>query len=176
MLDDDLLNLPNEPTITWASSIGGNGAHLWSVSAYQNRALLVGWLASALNPPPIQPTVAAYYQNSPPTPGCNGFIVEFVLHSCVPCPNSQRIMDFENYLTPFPNPTTGIFNITIPEVSETSKITITVYDLLGNDIYQNEFTGNKATSIDISDKSQGLYIIKISIGNSAYISKIIYQK
>jgi hypothetical protein len=154
-------------------------APLWSVSALLNRADLVGWTGANLQPTPVQPTLSAYYQSTPPTPGCNGFITEFVLHSCQPCPFSSRIINPENNQNEdfniFPNPTYGIFNITLPKLDETAEITIDVYDVLGKEIFVGKSIGN-SLSVDITNKPEGLYIVKVNDGNDTFISKIIYQK
>lgn len=55
----------------------------------------------------------------------------------------------------FPNPATGIINVIAPQ----SSYTMTVIDVLGNDIYKGYYTGNQ--QIDLSDVRKGLYVVKL---------------
>ena len=55
----------------------------------------------------------------------------------------------------FPNPATGIINVIAPQGS----YTMTVLDVLGNEIYKGYFSGNQ--QVDLSDVRKGLYVVKL---------------
>jgi photosystem II stability/assembly factor-like uncharacterized protein len=57
-----------------------------------------------------------------------------------------------------PNPTTGIFNIT---QSEAKEIEIVVYNTIGEKVF-NSATSDKTSTLNLSQLSKGLYIIKLT--------------
>jgi hypothetical protein len=60
----------------------------------------------------------------------------------------------------YPNPTDGIVNISLGNISN-SKIFISVYDVMGNEVYRKQFEAATIYQIDLSDKSSGMYMIRI---------------
>jgi hypothetical protein len=64
-----------------------------------------------------------------------------------------------------PNPTTGIINIKGKNIKNVEVLNIT-----GQTVYKG-----KMTTIDISDKPQGLYIVKVTDDNGSYTRKILKQ-
>lgn len=73
------------------------------------------------------------------------------------------------YVSIYPNPTSGIVNISIEE-KRIQKIIIT--DILGRIISKNPHI-QEYMSIDLSDFKKGLYIINIQTDNEIFISKVI---
>ncbi len=82
---------------------------------------------------------------------------------------NQQTVGIENYnsiINIYPNPTTGIINI---EKTTNSEIVIT--DITGKII----ISGTNLTTIDLSNQSKGIYLIKISLEDSVETHKIILQ-
>ena len=79
-----------------------------------------------------------------------------------------------NSISIYPNPSNGIFNITMGDVSPTL---IEVYDITGKIIVsKKEFvTSNSETTIDLSTASQGVYFVKIAADNQQIVKRIIKQ-
>ena len=75
----------------------------------------------------------------------------------------------------FPNPTTGIFSISLTGSLE-QKISnkITIYDAIGTIIQKTEML-NETVTIDISSHAKGMYFIKIENEQGVKVKKIIYQ-
>jgi hypothetical protein len=69
----------------------------------------------------------------------------------------------------FPNPTTGIIKIQGEKVINSK---ITVFDITGKQVI-NKFSDNAETSIDISEFSNGIYIIQVDTGEEIYRQKLL---
>ena len=85
------------------------------------------------------------------------------------------ISDYNNKMTKpviYPNPTTGNFTI-----NHSGKIeSITIQNELAQTVYQiTSLMNNNSISIDLSDRSKGLYIIKIREDGKIISRKIIVQ-
>jgi photosystem II stability/assembly factor-like uncharacterized protein len=73
----------------------------------------------------------------------------------------------EDFFSLSPNPSTGEFTITTTE----QNFTVTVYDMLGNKIYESA----NQKEINLSDKGKGIYLLKIISENKTYSQKLIIQ-
>jgi hypothetical protein len=69
----------------------------------------------------------------------------------------------------FPNPTTGIIKIQGEKVINSK---ITVFDITGKQVI-NKFSDNAETSLDISEFSNGIYIIQVDTGEEIYRQKLL---
>jgi hypothetical protein len=76
----------------------------------------------------------------------------------------------------YPNPNNGIFNIVLPEQSITKKLQVVAYTLLGEQVYDQNFTGSKNISIDLHHLAGGVYFIGLSDEKNSIISRIIISK
>lgn len=84
--------------------------------------------------------------------------------SCSPTMSNYNLVS--SGITIYPNPSTGIFNISI--VKPTSSIyTINVHDVLGNQILTKEYNQESEFQIDLSTYSCGMYVISIESGHEA---------
>jgi poly(3-hydroxybutyrate) depolymerase len=73
----------------------------------------------------------------------------------------------------YPNPTDGNFTIQIPQEKEEEEeeVEISIFDLQGKSVYTNSL--KYQTGITISTTlTKGLYILKVSYGNSKYMYKL----
>jgi len=84
--------------------------------------------------------------------------------------NDLKLQD--GNITVYPNPTCGKFTIS----SDKPINSVEIYNLLGERIY-SDFTFNRQISkeIDLSDRCQGVYAIKIYNGKGIYNCKIVVQ-
>jgi hypothetical protein len=71
----------------------------------------------------------------------------------------------------FPNPTSGIFNVSFYSENQEMK-RIEVYNIIGL-LIQSYNNSNAHNIIDISDYSNGIYILRISIGSKEFQKKLI---
>ncbi len=79
-----------------------------------------------------------------------------------------------NNVVVYPNPSKGIFNISLGNVQPTS---IDVYDLTGKIILSKSAiqSANIETSIDLSNAATGVYFVKISAENQSIVKRIIKE-
>jgi hypothetical protein len=76
----------------------------------------------------------------------------------------------------FPNPNNGMFTFAInTAVSETKKSQITIYNIIGEVVYQS-LISNQQSVIDLSSRPKGVYFIRINSGSSANTGKISTKK
>ncbi|MBN2350551.1 MAG: cadherin domain-containing protein [Bacteroidales bacterium] len=78
-------------------------------------------------------------------------------------------------LSIYPNPTKGIFYISIPEASATLNLNIFILDLMGRQIMNSacSFAGREAIRFDLSDFRKGIYLVKILFDQQLVSKKII---
>jgi hypothetical protein len=109
------------------------------------------------------------------------YTVTYILSDYTKCVSTSPITtisalatnDFEsgnNAIKVYPNPTTGIVRISSPENATIDKIEIV--DILGKTVSVK--TAN-TSQIDISEFSNGIYILKIHSGKSVFQKKIMKQ-
>lgn len=80
-------------------------------------------------------------------------------------------VDKNNTFSIYPNPTSGEFTIsTFENINE-----IEVYDLIGQVIFKTQFAPNAAEQIDLNDKPNGIYFIKIKTGEQTLTRKVIKE-
>ena len=86
--------------------------------------------------------------------------------------------DDKQQLTIYPNPiTNGLLNLQFT-ADKKSKGSIEVFDLLGRRVHREDFQsvkGNNTTSISLSSIAKGPYLIKVQVGGTQFIKKIITQ-
>ena len=70
----------------------------------------------------------------------------------------------------FPNPTKSIINVK----SENSIKSIQLYDVQGR-LLQTKLTDETSSSIDISDKSNGIYFLKITSDKGIKVERIVKE-
>jgi len=75
----------------------------------------------------------------------------------------------------YPNPSSGIFNIEIPEL-DNKQLTIKVYNILGSLIYTNIITGREKQQINISNKAAGIYFLSVESDNTVVLNKNLIIK
>ncbi len=76
----------------------------------------------------------------------------------------------------FPNPSNGFFNVEL-SISKYSDITISIFDVVGNNLIMKKFKNVKYLheNIDISNYPAGIYYLKVMSGNNQKVNRIIKQ-
>ncbi len=98
-------------------------------------------------------------------------------------PESKKIEDveyinmsdfaIENHVYVSPNPTDGEFTIYFGEESDGDN-SLVITDLTGKIVYQAEALGNEV-SINLGDKSKGIYIVKSISNGNLFSEKLILK-
>jgi hypothetical protein len=78
----------------------------------------------------------------------------------------EQLANTNEQVTIYPNPSTGIFSISI--VKEAKQPQIQVYDMLGKKVYE---TNN--TTIDLSSEPNGVYFVTVKTVDNQYTKKLI---
>ena len=86
----------------------------------------------------------------------------------------EQLLNDNERLLIFPNPSNGIFSINQAS-SNSENLTIEVYNMLGEKIYSGMIFGESTSRIDISYLSEGIYFVKTDNGKKTETQKIIIQ-
>jgi hypothetical protein len=92
-------------------------------------------------------------------------------------PTSVFSMDVVQSIQVYPNPSKGIFSLQA-ELTQPTAITLHVYDLTGKIIHRKEIpagTIKSETSIDLSEHTSGVYLLKVTAGGSILTQKLIKE-
>jgi len=83
----------------------------------------------------------------------------------------SEVINEENNINVFPNPTNGAFTISYG----TLQPSICIYNSLGKLVYQKEKAAQKSEVINLSAYSKGIYFIKVQYGEKSYSKKVILE-
>jgi hypothetical protein len=75
----------------------------------------------------------------------------------------------------YPNPTTGTFTLDLNGTSESSKVSVEIYGILGEKILKKDLYGVKQHVFDLSGRQHGIYLIRVVNGSETGMTKIIKQ-
>ena len=107
--------------------------------------------------------------------GIPDFFVANLMLKGIPADTSMKELFFQTLPNPFDR---GFYLVTAPIDSQ--DIDISIFDISGKKIWQKKLNVNPGTSafyIDgLHDKANGLYFIKLIVGDKAYTRKIIKQR
>jgi hypothetical protein len=73
----------------------------------------------------------------------------------------------------YPNPTSGIFTLEIPEADEESMLIIEVYTMIGENILHTELPVQHSYKIDLTGRQPGMYIVRVIHGKEMDFVKVI---
>lgn len=79
-----------------------------------------------------------------------------------------------NFISVYPNPAKGKFNIRYDKLQKTYNYELGIFNVLGEKVYQSVIT-NPKSEIDLSQQPSGIYFIKIYDREKNYTGKIIIQ-
>ncbi len=91
-----------------------------------------------------------------------------------PCTSGiEPDLGLDKYITIFPNPTSGIFNIDA-NLPEPENMRMTVNDMLGSEIavIQNGMLSSNSFRVDLSSQASGIYMLNIISGNQVLTKRI----
>lgn len=77
-----------------------------------------------------------------------------------------------NDLSVYPNPNNGNFKVDIPETVR-GQLNLEVYDILGNLVYQKAVNSQGSLRINLSDKADGTYLIRLASESNAWTGRIL---
>ena len=107
--------------------------------------------------------------------GADSVMYAIVVRNPSECPNGiAPINNKPSMLTVFPNPNTGIFNVTITtQINEPAYVLIT--NILGTKVLEETLSTNTETELHLNNCAKGTYIMTATVGLKKYYSKIIVE-
>jgi len=88
-----------------------------------------------------------------------------------PCAGIATISNNSD-ISVYPNPSTGLVNISIPSVNAATTLYVT--DMIGKEVFKSSVK-DVNVSVDLTNLQKGLYMLTISNGQSKHIQKLIIQ-
>jgi hypothetical protein len=82
---------------------------------------------------------------------------------------------YADNLVVYPNPSNGVLNIDASGNSNLTDVEISVYDILGNQVYKNQYSNLSHETIDLSNQASGVYLINAQSGSKVSHFKVIKQ-
>ncbi|MBA3663587.1 MAG: T9SS type A sorting domain-containing protein [Bacteroidetes bacterium] len=94
--------------------------------------------------------------------------------SCRPTVGMPEYSEFVSNINVMPNPGSGLFNLIFTFTKE-QKVSVKIYDCLGQVISLSEFSGvsKNAFDVDLTSKADGIYFIEISNGRERTTKKVV---
>lgn len=92
---------------------------------------------------------------------CNGFLIPDIKTS--------------SGLIAYPNPTNGKLTVVLPETKKPGSALVEVCGLFGQPLLQQRFEPLAPVEIDLALQPPGIYILKVTRENQAFVVKIIRQ-
>jgi hypothetical protein len=86
----------------------------------------------------------------------------------------NQLMNTENTIDIFPNPSNGIFTIRTQTANNEEQY-VEVYNMLGAKIHSSFKSKLSAYTIDLSNQSKGVYFVKVYQGEKCTTRKIVVQ-
>jgi len=99
-----------------------------------------------------------------------------LVNGATPKTASSRSNEIES-LSIFPNPASDAFNITFSDGIDGDQVWVEVYNAIGQQVINKQFnnSGNFNQSINISNLSSGMYLVKIGDGTVSSTRKLIVK-
>lgn len=109
-----------------------------------------------------------------PYNGDGGIINSFSLNFCNVTASALSVGENElSNVKVYPNPTQGILNISLPQMSEVT--TLTLVDIQGRQILKKEVS-NTLETLNIENLSEGVYILNIQSGSLKTSKKVVLNR
>lgn len=164
-LDLTITNVSDITTMTSGETISANSAsatYQW-LDCDNGNAIIVGETGQSFTA-----TVNGNYAVQLTENGCLDTSACVIISSA-----SLNEKSLESRIVVAPNPSTGVFSIS--SLSYSGEVTIKVMDVTGKIIFNSteKLGTNSTANIDISDASNGFYIVNVSDLNESYSTRVV---
>ncbi|MCF6296955.1 MAG: T9SS type A sorting domain-containing protein, partial [Flavobacteriaceae bacterium] len=92
------------------------------------------------------------------------------------CNISSLKEDLDNNFTVYPNPATGVLNISINNNSDKEELNLTLTSINGSIVYSNKMSSNQSEilkQIDLSRLAKGIYFVRLFNSNQNRVKKVL---
>ncbi len=90
-------------------------------------------------------------------------------------PNSVEEELWEASIRVFPNPTSGMTTVSLPEIGLNPELSLEITDLMGKNLWNGKAQSN-TIQIDLREYATGMYLLKISNGEFVATKRIVLDK
>ena len=111
------------------------------------------------------------YTNACGTSSASVVIQVYGKGSCDSLNGVQEIGINPGGLTINPNPSTGVYNMTLSTPGR--HIAVRVTDLLGNTLMETAYEDAAAWSIDLHGQASGVYMVTVTVDGVSYFGKLV---
>lgn len=178
-----VFNNNNQPI--WATYFGGGGT-TYNASdigsaltiSNNNKLYLVGATNSTTFPQQCPNTSDPYCQPALANAGSGTYDAFIAGFDILNISGLDNIESSNNNLSIYPNPTLGNITISCNIAIQPSNVIIQIYDNLGQLILSKnakDFSSKFSCSLNLCNLPNGLYMVKVDIGQDSYSKKIIKQ-
>ena len=88
----------------------------------------------------------------------------------------NNISDHNFEFNIYPNPSNGLFNISLMNTNANKQWQVKAINILGENTYQKNFTENKNLVIDLRNLASGVYIIEVNNGENSLQKRVVVTK
>lgn len=82
-----------------------------------------------------------------------------------------------DFVSIYPNPNSGVFDIDLTSLSTSKEVTVSVYDALGRQIFEQKDVDTKSIiSVNMNNMNSGFYFARVQVGNDFVTTKISVSK
>jgi hypothetical protein len=99
-------------------------------------------------------------------------ITKFEYDSCTSITSSTSDINQGIDFTLAPNPTTGLFNLSLSEEALQLGASVSVYNIQGGEVFRTRLT-SESTAIDLSNLSKGFYLVKVTDKTHFTVKKLV---
>jgi hypothetical protein len=85
----------------------------------------------------------------------------------------QEIIPERAPLRAYPNPTTGIFTLEVPQTGDEPTLIIEVYSMLGENLLRTELPAETHYTLDLTGRQPGMYIVRVIRGQEMDFVKVV---
>ncbi|MFT5983981.1 MAG: hypothetical protein ACI9RM_002439 [Ulvibacter sp.] len=90
-----------------------------------------------------------------------------------PASSFSEDCSFDNVTKVYPNPTTGLFTV---ELQSCQDVSVSLYNLSGQVLYQQEFMNRITQVLDISWAAIGVYVIEVVVGGERVHQQLVVKR
>ena len=76
----------------------------------------------------------------------------------------------------FPNPTAGHLYVLLPVDLSNGDVQITISDLTGRRVLEQQFSGQKQLTVDLSALAEGLYTVAVQVEGQMGVRKVVRSR
>jgi hypothetical protein len=157
---------PSTPSINYSGGILTATPSAPQYQWYLNGNLIAG--ATGANYTPIQNGV--YTVSYTDANGCTSSLSLPTTVSDI----GAGLFEISDWMQIYPNPGTGIFNITLPAMPA-AEMLIEVADMLGKTVYSTTAGVSNTYLLDLSNYSKGIYQVQMSSGKKIWRAKVMIK-